>query len=145
MNTNATKHSKKECKAHMRPITDTLELVGGKWKLPILFELMSGKRRFMELQREIGGVTAKMLSKELRDLEMNQLVARTVYPTTPVTVEYSMTEYGHTLGEVIRALHNWGAKHRARILDGAGGTVELMTDEGCTIHPAVVAEEKQVV
>lgn len=140
-----SKHDKKECKAHMRPITDTLELVGGKWKLPILFELMSGKRRFMELQREIGGVTAKMLSKELKDLEMNQLVARTVYPTTPVTVEYSMTEYGHTLGEVIRSLHNWGAKHRARILDGAGGTIEPMTDENCNARQPVAAEEGQAV
>jgi DNA-binding HxlR family transcriptional regulator len=110
----------------MRPITDTLEIVGGKWKLPILFELLNqGKpQRFMELQRQIGGITAKMLSKELRDLEMNQLVERKVYPTTPVTVEYAMTEYGKTLEKLIGSLYDWGAQHRARILDGVDNGVE---------------------
>ncbi len=112
--------NKVECKAHMRPITDTLEIVGGKWKLPILFELLhqGTPLRFMELQRQIGGITAKMLSKELKDLEINQLVERKVYATIPVTVEYEMTEYGKTLGKVISALHDWGTQHRARILDG---------------------------
>lgn len=126
------KHSSTACKAHMLPITDTLEIVGGKWKLPILFELIrSGKAmRFMEIQRNIGGITSKMLSKELKDLELNQLVERTVYPTTPVTVEYAMTDYGRTLGKVIRALENWGTKHRARILDGIEEPVNL-DNTGC--------------
>lgn len=112
--------------AHMLPIIDTLEIVGGKWKLPIMAELMnSGKpKRFMELQREIGGVTARMLSKELKDLEINQLVQRTVYPTTPVTVEYHMTEYGRTLKPVIHALYDWGVAHRARILEKEETPVE---------------------
>lgn len=114
------KPTKTECKAHMLPITDTLEIVGGKWKLPILFELIEAGKpmRFMELQRQIGGVTAKMLSKELKDLEINQLVERKVYATTPVTVEYEMTEYGKTLRKVIGALYHWGSQHRARILEG---------------------------
>lgn len=121
------KHSVSACKAHMLPITDTLEIVGGKWKLPILFELLrSGKAmRFMEIQRNIGGITSKMLSKELKDLEINQLVERTVYPTTPVTVEYKMTDYGHTLGKVIRALENWGLQHRARILEGIEAPIDI--------------------
>lgn len=125
--------TKVECKAHMRPITDTLEIVGGKWKLPILFELLhqGTPLRFMELQRQIGGVTAKMLSKELKDLEINQLVARKVFATTPVTVEYEMTEYGKTLGKVIQALHEWGTQHRARILDGVEQPV-VLDREGCS-------------
>lgn len=123
--------TKVECKAHMRPITDTLEIVGGKWKLPILFELLhqGTPLRFMELQRQIGSVTAKMLSKELRDLEVNQLVTRKVYATTPVTVEYEMTEYGKTLGKVIRALHEWGSQHRARILDGVELPIEISNED----------------
>ncbi len=132
MSETATKHNVTTCKAHMLPITDTLEIVGGKWKLPILFELLrSGKAmRFMEIQRNIGGITSKMLSKELKDLEINQLVERTVYPTTPVTVEYEMTDYGHTLGKVIRALEEWGTRHRARILDGIEEPIDI-DSEGC--------------
>lgn len=128
-------HKRIQCKAHMLPITDTLEIVGGKWKLPILFSLIraKGPMRFMDLQREIGVITPKMLSKELKDLEINQLVQRTVFPTTPVTVEYSMTEYGKTLGKVMRALEAWGTQHRARILDGIETPVVLDENDCPTI------------
>lgn len=68
------------------------------------------------MEREIPKITARMLSKELKELEMNQLVKRTVYDTTPVTVEYELTSYGASLREVITVLANWGIKHRNRIL-----------------------------
>lgn len=70
----------------------------------------------MELQREVEGIGAKMLSKELRDLEINELVTRTVYNTKPVTVEYELTDYGKTLQDIIAAMMKWGENHRRRII-----------------------------
>lgn len=109
---------KAQCQAAYLPIRDTLDLVGGKWKLPITHALANGPLRFKELQREIGGVTARMLSKELKELELNELVKREVYATSPVTVEYSLTEYGKSLKPVVTALFKWGTSHRDRILRG---------------------------
>jgi DNA-binding HxlR family transcriptional regulator len=111
-------HDKAACQAAYLPIRDTLDLVGGKWKLPITHALAAGPLRFKELQREIGGVTARMLSKELKELEMNELVKREVFATAPVTVEYSLTEYGKSLKPVVLALHKWGSQHRERIFKG---------------------------
>jgi DNA-binding HxlR family transcriptional regulator len=110
--------SKQECKANYLPIRDTLDLVGGKWKLPITHALADGPLRFKELQREINGITARMLSKELKELEVNELVSRVVYATAPVTVEYSLTEYGKSLKPVVLALYTWGERHRQRIIKG---------------------------
>jgi len=78
--------------------------------------LTFGDKRFKEMERDIHGITAKMLSKELKDLELNDLVKRTVYDTMPVTVEYSLTDYGRTLKKLIIELHTWGEQHRKRIL-----------------------------
>lgn len=97
------------------PIRDTLDLVGGKWKLPITHALADGPMRFKELQRHIEGITARVLSKELKELEMNELVLREVFATSPVTVEYSLTDYGKTLKPVVLALYDWGTQHRERI------------------------------
>lgn len=104
------------CGKHILAVRDALDILSGKWKLPIISALIFADRRFKEMEREIPGITAKMLSKELKDLEMNDLVQRTVYDTMPVTVEYSLTEYGRTLRSVIDELHNWGTQHRKRIL-----------------------------
>lgn len=104
-----------ECKGRLLPVQDALYVINGKWKLPIIIALGFGNKRFKELQREISGITARMLSKELRDMEMNQLVKRTVYDTTPVTVEYELTNYSRSLEKVISALHEWGTQHRKRI------------------------------
>ncbi|WP_089788162.1 winged helix-turn-helix transcriptional regulator [Chitinophaga sp. YR573] len=104
------------CVGQLRAIHDTLDLLNGKWKIAIIGSLSFGKRRFMELQREVEGVGSKMLSKELRDLEMNELVKRTVYDTKPVTVEYELTPYGKTLEDIIGELAKWGLKHRKRIM-----------------------------
>jgi DNA-binding HxlR family transcriptional regulator len=110
--------TKQECKASYLPIRDTLDLVGGKWKLPITHALAEGPLRFKELQREIEGITARMLSKELKELEVNELISRQVYATAPVTVEYSLTEYGKSLKPVVLALYTWGERHRQRIIKG---------------------------
>lgn len=112
----AEDHSK--CSAFVMPIQDTLDILSGKWKLAILGSLMMAKKRFKELERDIPRITPRMLSKELRELEMNQLVKRTVYDTIPVTVEYEMTPYGRSLDKVLNALKEWGTEHRQRIMKG---------------------------
>ena len=105
-----------ECNGHLRSIQDTLDVVNGKWKIAIIAALRLGNRRFMEVQREIEGIGAKMLSKELQELEINGLVSRTVYDTKPVTVGYEITEYGKTLQPIIQEMAAWGAQHRKRIM-----------------------------
>ncbi|WP_428660328.1 winged helix-turn-helix transcriptional regulator [Runella sp.] len=108
-------HKEGECLNMIRPVKDALEVLNGKWKLPIIISLSFGNKRFSEMAREIPNITDRMLSKELRDLEMNELVKRTVYDSVPVVVEYSLTEYGDSLDSVINELRNWGLQHRKRI------------------------------
>ena len=105
-----------ECVEMILPVRDALDILSGKWKLPIIISLSFGNKRFSEMSKEISNITDKMLSKELRDLEQNQLVKRTVYDSIPVVVEYSMTDYGRSLHKVIRELHEWGTLHRKIIL-----------------------------
>jgi DNA-binding HxlR family transcriptional regulator len=103
------------CPKTMLSIQDALEAVEGKWKLLILFSLSSGPKRFKQLTKEVNGITDKALSKELKSLEMNRLVQRSVYDTFPPTVEYSITAHGKSLEKVIDELHYWGLAHRKEI------------------------------
>jgi len=105
-----------QCMKAIIPVRDALDILSGKWKLPIIISLTFGNKRFGQIGKNIPGITDKMLSKELRDLETNDLIKRTVYDSVPVVVEYSMTEYGKTLGKLIDELQAWGMKHRRRIL-----------------------------
>ena len=100
----------------MLALYDAMDILNGKWKIAILCSLNDSKKRFKELQRHVGKITGKMLSKELKELEMNELLTRTVLDTKPVTVEYELTSYGESLEHVILELINWGSKHRKRIL-----------------------------
>src|ERR1700730_5999084 len=100
----------------MLALWDALDILNGKWKIAIMCSLNEKKKRFKELQRDIGRITGKMLSKELKELEMNELVSRTVFDTKPVSVEYELTSYGETLETVLAELVSWGLKHRRRIL-----------------------------
>lgn len=109
-------HSEAACKGRLMAVKDALDAINGKWKLPIIIALSEGPRRFKELQRTVEGITPKVLSKELKDMEMNDFVKRYVYDTTPVTVEYELTEYSDTLQEVIEALGKWGYQHRQHIM-----------------------------
>ena len=106
------------CNGVLKAIHDTLDILNGKWKIAIIAALSFNKRRFMELQREVDGIGAKMLSKELQELELNELITRTVYDTKPVTVEYEITEYGKTLQPLIREMATWGQLHRKKIITG---------------------------
>jgi DNA-binding HxlR family transcriptional regulator len=108
------------CKFKMLAIKDTMDILGGKWKIQILGSLGFGKKRFGDLLRDVEGIAAKMLSKELKDLEINELVKRTVYDTKPVTVEYEITAYGKTLQKVVGEIAEWGVKHRKRVIGKAG-------------------------
>ena len=104
------------CQVRMQAISDTMSILSGKWKFHILGTLIEGnKLGFMDLLREVGGIGTKMLSKELQDLEMNHLVSRTVMDTKPITVKYSLTEYGKTLAPVIDELAKWGVDYRQSI------------------------------
>jgi DNA-binding HxlR family transcriptional regulator len=114
--THGGKHGNGECSQYVLPIRDTLDLLSGKWKLPIMGALTHGKKRFKEMEREIPNITPRMLSKELRELEINQLVTRSVYDTKPVTVEYELSAYGRSLDKVLDAMKEWGQQHRKRII-----------------------------
>lgn len=104
------------CTAHHLAIRDTMDILNGKWKIRIIGALSFGARRFMELKGTIDGIAAKMLSKELQDLELNGLVSRKVLNTKPITVEYELTAYGHTLKPIIEVIAAWGKEHRDKII-----------------------------
>lgn len=104
-----------ECRSVHQAVRDTLDVVGGKWKLVILAALRERKYRFKELSRVLG-ISPSILSKELQEMEMNKLITRTVYPTTPQTVEYELTPYSHTLNEVLEAMRKWGNLHYETIV-----------------------------
>jgi DNA-binding HxlR family transcriptional regulator len=104
-----------ECKATLNSIADALYVIGGKWKLRIIVALKDGNKRFNELHRVIEGISAKVLSSELKDLELNGFVSRKVFTGTPVIVEYELSEYAETLNEVLQALSQWGAMHRQSV------------------------------
>lgn len=107
--------SHEQCNDAMLAIRDSIEIWGGKWKLMILLYLVikaDDKNYFMEMVRGIPGISGKMLSKELKDLETNKLVKRVVHDTKPVTVEYIITEYGKSFVPIAEQLLEWGLSHR---------------------------------
>jgi DNA-binding HxlR family transcriptional regulator len=98
-------------------VESTLEVIGGRWKVLILRELLYGTRRFNELHRSLQGITQKMLTQQLRELEEDGIVHREVYLQVPPKVEYSLTEIGKTLSPILDAMHEWGVKHLERKLE----------------------------
>jgi DNA-binding HxlR family transcriptional regulator len=108
-------HTVESCSRAKLAIRDTLDIVGGKWKLVLISVLRSGKKGFNELSRE-AGISPRILSKELQELEINGLVTREVCNTKPVTVQYELTEYSQTLNDVLRAMEKWGHEHRQKII-----------------------------
>jgi DNA-binding HxlR family transcriptional regulator len=92
----------------------TVEMVGGKWKSVILYYLLDGTLRFSELRRKIPGITQRMLTLQLRELEADGIVARTVHPVVPPRVEYRLTPFGLTLEPVLRHMADWGKRYKRR-------------------------------
>jgi DNA-binding HxlR family transcriptional regulator len=107
--------SEAQCKATLNSVADALYVIGGKWKLRIIVALKEGTKRFNEMQRLIDGISAKVLSTELKDLELNGFVRRNVFTGSPVVVEYELTDYADTLGDVLQTLSEWGAMHKEKV------------------------------
>lgn len=104
--------SPKQCTASLAAVTDALYVIGGKWRIPIIIGLSEGKRRFNELQRAVEGISAKMLSNELKALEINGFIKKCSLPETPDIIEYELTGYSDTLQDILGALSSWGVSHR---------------------------------
>ncbi len=98
------------------PVRHSLDILGGKWKLPILYALRKGTpKRFKELEREIEGITPTMLTTQLRDLEKQNIIKREAFATIPPTVEYTLTEQGKTIQPLIYEIKKWGLYHLREI------------------------------
>ena len=99
------------------PVMDTMDLLSGRWKIIIMTTLyLGGTMRFNEIRKSIPRITGRVLSKDLKFLEQHQIVTRRVKDTSPITVEYELTEYGLTLDSVFKALTDWGIKHRKKMI-----------------------------
>lgn len=96
------------------PVETTLMLIGDKWKVLILRDLLPGTRRFGELKKSIGNVSQKVLTAQLRDMEAKGLVHREVYAEVPPRVEYSLTELGRSLKPILDAMWEWGEEYKAQ-------------------------------
>ena len=114
------KYDHKDCSANMLPVRDALDFISGKWKLQILISIFGGNHRFTQIQKSIPKITAKVLSKELKDLEEHLPIERRVIEDYPVSIVYNSTPYAQTLEPVIIALHNWGKNHRKKIIENWG-------------------------
>lgn len=90
------------------PVETTLSIIGDKWKVLILRDLFEGTKRFNELKKSLNGVTQKMLTQQLRELEQDGIIHRMVYPVVPPKVEYSLTDLGKTLKPVVDSMRDWG-------------------------------------
>ena len=97
------------------PVATTVQLIGSKWKLLTMRNLLQRPWRFNELQRRLGAITTKTLTQQLRQLEAQQIVQRTVYPTTPPQVEYALTELGQTIQPILKALCSWGKQYQKAV------------------------------
>lgn len=96
------------------PVETTLTLIGDKWKVLILRDLLSGTKRFGELKKSIGSVSQKVLTAQLRDMEDSGLLTRTVYAEVPPRVEYTLTELGYSLSPILEAMRSWGEDYKAK-------------------------------
>ncbi len=104
-----------ETKTYNCPVEAAIDVIGGKWKPLILWWLQQQTYRFAELRRQIPGITEKMLTQQLRELETDGIVHRQVYPAVPPKVEYSLTEYGRSLERALQEICEWGRIHMQRI------------------------------
>lgn len=114
--TNKNEHTEEQCRLKILAISDAMYAMGGKWKMHIVAALCYGPRRYSDLLENIETISGKMLSRELKEMEMNLLIKRTVLDTRPIAVQYELTEYGKELIPVINNLAEWGLAHRKKIM-----------------------------
>ena len=114
---NAAYPDSSDCNKRMRAIDDTIHILSGKWKISILAHLCYKPMRYSELLKDINGIAGKVLSRELKDLEMNGLITREVSPQQPVTVTYEITTHGKSLKVLTDNIADWGLQHRDRIFN----------------------------
>ena len=106
-----------ECKKAIMGVHDAMYVLGGKWKIYIITALLFGTKRYSDLLRDITGISGKVLSRELKEMEANRLISRTVSEKQPLTVTYELTEYGESAKSIIGVLSEWGKTHRDFIYD----------------------------
>jgi DNA-binding HxlR family transcriptional regulator len=104
-----------DCAGSLKNVLDALYVINGKWKLAVILSLVQSSKRFNEIQHEVTGISAKVLAKELKDLELNDFIKRNVYATTPVSIIYEATGYSRTLKNVLAELSAWGEQHREKV------------------------------
>jgi DNA-binding HxlR family transcriptional regulator len=104
------------CRRKLMVARDTLEVIQGKWRIPIILALSYGNKRFGDIQRDILDISPKMLSQELKALEFNKIISRTLYDSMPVTVEYSLTALGGSLQKLLDELLKWGLHFRKEVV-----------------------------
>jgi len=104
------------CPGNMLAIKDAMDVLEGRWKLPILIALSSGSKRFRQISKSIEGISDKMLARELKDLELNLLIRRDALDEASLIAEYTITEHGRSLEQVLRALYAWGQEHRRQVI-----------------------------
>ncbi|WP_262151883.1 winged helix-turn-helix transcriptional regulator [Chryseobacterium foetidum] len=104
-----------DCHKVLMAVSDALYAIGGKWKLMIIIAMARGNRRFTEIQRQVTGISARVLSSELKELELNGFIIKKVESGFPVTIEYELLPYSQTLEEVVGAMTKWGMQHREKI------------------------------
>lgn len=104
------------CQQKLMVTRDALEVIQGKWRLPIVLALTFGNKRFGEIQKDIVDISPKMLSQELKALEENQIITRTMYDSMPVIVEYSLTPLGSSMYKMLDEIQKWGVHFREEIL-----------------------------
>lgn len=104
-----------ECNAVLMAVSDALYVIGGKWKLMIIIAMARGNKRFTEIQRQVKGISARVLSSELKELELNGFIIKKVDVDYPVSIEYELLPYSQTLEEVVGAMTKWGMQHRQKI------------------------------
>lgn len=100
----------------LRALQDTLYFIGGKWRLPIINAICNGNKRFREIERSIPGISTRMLSKELKEMEINKLVKRMVYDDIPVLIEYEPTGHCRSFGKIIQEMIDWGKAHKEVVI-----------------------------
>lgn len=109
---------KEQHKKEMMAVQDSMDVLSGKWKISIISSICYyNKRRFSDILNDVVGISNKMLSKELKELEINKLIKRTVLDTQPITVQYELTDHGLTLKTIINNLTEWGIEHRKKIIE----------------------------